>query len=327
MNNIARNKQRGFSLIELMIALVLGLFIIGGVLSVFIGSSQTFNANEALSRVQENGRFAIELIAEDIRNSGYTGRCFLGVNNVIDIAPDGGANDEKYNLNNPIKGWAVDTGEFFSADLVGYKAPVVNEPSDIIIVKHAARSSDLVLTRNIEQDEATFPSTGTVARGDIVLLSDAAGCDLFQHTGADDADLARGTVGSDINNQTVAAQLLSHAYTPLKTDILFLTSRLFYIGQSASASNALRSITYDGRTPISADDSEELVEGISTLSFRYGVVSGAAGVVDYSQTAAQIEAADVWDDVVAVRIFLTAQGEENISRNFSTTVALRNRLR
>lgn len=113
MNNIARNKQRGFSLIELMIALVLGLFIIGGVLSVFIGSSQTFNANEALSRVQENGRFAIELIAEDIRNSGYTGRCFLGVNNVIDIAPDGGANDEKYNLNNPIKGWAVDTGEFF----------------------------------------------------------------------------------------------------------------------------------------------------------------------------------------------------------------------
>lgn len=65
------SRQKGFSLVELMIALVLGLFLVGGILYVFISNSQTFRTNEALSRMQENGRFAIDFISRDIREAGY----------------------------------------------------------------------------------------------------------------------------------------------------------------------------------------------------------------------------------------------------------------
>ena len=65
--------ERGFSIVELMIALLLGLILLGGVIQVFLSSRQTYNANEAMSRMQENGRFALEFIARSARLAGYTG--------------------------------------------------------------------------------------------------------------------------------------------------------------------------------------------------------------------------------------------------------------
>ena len=63
--------QTGLSLIEIMIALLIGAFLIGGVLQIFIGSKQTYRMQEALSRLQENGRFAMDFLAKDIRMAGY----------------------------------------------------------------------------------------------------------------------------------------------------------------------------------------------------------------------------------------------------------------
>ncbi|RDH45522.1 PilW family protein [Zooshikella ganghwensis] len=65
------NKQSGLSLIELMIALVLGLLLLAGVLQVFLGSSQTYRLTGDLARAQENGRFALDMLARDIRMAGY----------------------------------------------------------------------------------------------------------------------------------------------------------------------------------------------------------------------------------------------------------------
>ena len=63
--------ERGFSIVELMIALLLGLILLGGVIQVFLSSRQTHSANEAMSRMQENGRFALEFIARSARLAGY----------------------------------------------------------------------------------------------------------------------------------------------------------------------------------------------------------------------------------------------------------------
>lgn len=63
--------QRGLSLVELLVALVISLFLIAGVIQLFIGSKQTYRFHDALSRVQENGRFALEAMARDIRMAGY----------------------------------------------------------------------------------------------------------------------------------------------------------------------------------------------------------------------------------------------------------------
>lgn len=64
--------QTGFSIIELMISLVLGLLLMTGVIQVFLSSRQTYATNEAIARQQENGRFALEFIARSARMAGYT---------------------------------------------------------------------------------------------------------------------------------------------------------------------------------------------------------------------------------------------------------------
>lgn len=72
MNTVSPpSTERGFSLVELMIALVLGLVLLGGVIQVFLSSRQTYSANEAMSRMQENGRFALEFMARSARLAGY----------------------------------------------------------------------------------------------------------------------------------------------------------------------------------------------------------------------------------------------------------------
>ncbi len=67
---LALSRMRGFSLIELMVALVLGLIIVGGVVSLFVSNQQAARANEGLGRLQENARVAFELMAREVRQAG-----------------------------------------------------------------------------------------------------------------------------------------------------------------------------------------------------------------------------------------------------------------
>jgi len=66
-------RSRGFSLVELMVAMALGLVIVGGVVSVLTANKRSYRTNEGLAQVQEAGRSAYELIARDVRQSGTTG--------------------------------------------------------------------------------------------------------------------------------------------------------------------------------------------------------------------------------------------------------------
>lgn len=61
---------RGFTLVELMIALLLGLLLVGGALTVFISNRQTYDVAENLGRVQEGARVAFELMSRDLREAG-----------------------------------------------------------------------------------------------------------------------------------------------------------------------------------------------------------------------------------------------------------------
>jgi type IV pilus assembly protein PilW len=77
MSATSRNQrpsfQRGVSLVELMIALVIGLLLLGGLIQVYLTSKQSYNAQEQVARMQESGRFAVDLIARDLRRAGYWG--------------------------------------------------------------------------------------------------------------------------------------------------------------------------------------------------------------------------------------------------------------
>ena len=67
----AWKSQKGLTLIELMIAVFLSIFIVGAMISVFGNSKQNYRLNENMSRLQENARFAVSFIARDIRMADY----------------------------------------------------------------------------------------------------------------------------------------------------------------------------------------------------------------------------------------------------------------
>ena len=65
--------SRGFSLVELMVAMALSLLLIGGALSIFFSSRLTYQVTDEASRIQETGRMALEFMLRDIRNAGWQG--------------------------------------------------------------------------------------------------------------------------------------------------------------------------------------------------------------------------------------------------------------
>jgi len=75
----SKDNQRGVNLIELMVAITIGLILSGGVMSLFVSNRTTYSISEQLARVQENARFAIDAMARDIRMAG-----FMGCNNDIE---------------------------------------------------------------------------------------------------------------------------------------------------------------------------------------------------------------------------------------------------
>lgn len=78
---------RGFSLIELMLSVTLGLLILAGLSTVFVNTSQSSREIRRTAEQIENGRFAVEILTQDIRHAGYYGE-FSKLPAVPASAPD-----------------------------------------------------------------------------------------------------------------------------------------------------------------------------------------------------------------------------------------------
>jgi type IV pilus assembly protein PilW len=106
----------GFSLVELMVAITLGLLLTAGMIQLFSSSRLTFQTSDALARVQENGRFAMELIKRDLRSAGERGFCAgrLEIRNHLRDSCSGGGQDF-FDPARAIVGWEFD-GTGFGED-------------------------------------------------------------------------------------------------------------------------------------------------------------------------------------------------------------------
>ncbi|SEM96594.1 PilW family protein [Nitrosomonas marina] len=78
MMHVEKSRQGGFTLVEMMIALTLGLVILLAIGTVFVSSSQTFRGQEENARIQESGRFALEIIGRSIKQAGHADIPFAG---------------------------------------------------------------------------------------------------------------------------------------------------------------------------------------------------------------------------------------------------------
>ena len=70
---LSNQHQRGLTLIEILVALFVSGLVLAGVVQIYASSKQAYRVQESLSRLQENGRFAINRIAHDLRMAGYSG--------------------------------------------------------------------------------------------------------------------------------------------------------------------------------------------------------------------------------------------------------------
>jgi type IV pilus assembly protein PilW len=81
------NNQRGFSLVELMVALAIGFVVILGVSGIFVNSRQNYSAQDESSKFQENIRLASELISRTLKHAGHRAPSLTDANADTSIAP------------------------------------------------------------------------------------------------------------------------------------------------------------------------------------------------------------------------------------------------
>ncbi|HZE44857.1 MAG TPA: PilW family protein [Steroidobacteraceae bacterium] len=72
-SQMVQRRQAGLSLVELMVAMVIGLLLLIGATQVYINGHAAYDANESVSRMQETARYAMSILEPDIRMSNYWG--------------------------------------------------------------------------------------------------------------------------------------------------------------------------------------------------------------------------------------------------------------
>ena len=88
MTFLNQHKQRGFSLVELMITLTLGLVISGAVIQVLVSSSVTNKLNQAVAQVQESGRFIMARLSAEFYEVGRYDQIVANVDTSVDIVAE-----------------------------------------------------------------------------------------------------------------------------------------------------------------------------------------------------------------------------------------------
>jgi len=160
-------KLAGVSLVEVMIAMLLGLMLMGGILQVFASSRQSYRVHDAVSRMQEGGRMALEIIARDVRMADFWG-CLSEGGNVVN------------NLNNAGAGY-ID----FAAGGIGGTEGAAGAP-DTLILRGGINSGLAVEPPYGPQASANIKvaAGNDLEQDDIVFVSDCSAGDIFQISNA-----------------------------------------------------------------------------------------------------------------------------------------------
>lgn len=281
--------QTGLSLVELMIAMALSLLLMLGVLQIFLSSKQTYTTNSALSRLQENGRFAMDFITYDLRNAGYKGECLTAVNNLIS-----NGSDDRYNLEQGIKGWEAQT------NLPAWPTNIAAEKilgTDSILINHAAKSAGTLSTADVltEDDNIALADNSPInTANSYIVISSALGCDIFKSG----TNAATGITKTSSGN-------LSQNYSHLISKVLAFQSNQYFVKNGISGIPTLWRVSRDGASELS----EELIEGILDLQFEYGLGTGTGENVVVSSYV-KANAVTNWENVISVKVRLLALGGE-----------------
>ncbi|MFV1972117.1 MAG: PilW family protein [Thiohalobacterales bacterium] len=312
-------RQRGISLVELMVGLTIGLLLLGGLLQLFTSSKSTYTTLTGISRVQEGGRISIERMKYNLRMAGN-----IGCSNLNALTPNNVSGNAFFNNITAVQG---------SNDLSG-GTPGVNpvDGTDTLTVTYA-RPSDTELSGDMTSATADIPINGNpdnLAANAYLLVTDCENADFLLASGISASLIAHSSALSKpyLDNSLVAS-MQSITYSVRDT------------GRTDRHGNPVLSLF---ETPLSGA-AVEIVNGVEDMQVTYGEDSTGDGAVDAYRDA---DTVSNWNNVLSVRVQLLVATDEDIGsakrpytdlkgtavpnpgdfkirRRFSSTVNLRNR--
>lgn len=323
----SRRCQNGFSLVELMIAMVLSLILLSGVIQIFASTRTSYRAHEAVSQLQENGRIASEILSRDIRMADFWG-CIKTISQLTNNLTSAGTDFIDFK-NGGIAGADGGAGSDTLTLRGGFGArQTIQSPYG------PQTSSDLLVSVNND-----------IETSDMIVVSDCETADIVQVTNADPngtGELAHITGSGAPGNSNIAnpgcsgggsAQCLSKIYGGNAS--VFKVQQITYtIGNGAAGQPAL------------FRNGQELVDGIEDFQVLYGEDTDSSGYVNR-----YVSFGDVSDmaNVISIRYALVVRSySDNITTSpqsytvlgtntdatdnrlrqvFTATTSIRNRLR
>jgi type IV pilus assembly protein PilW len=300
-------KQRGLTLIEIMIALVISSFLMLGAMTLFISNKRIFNEMESMGRLQENARFAINLLISDLRMAGYLG-CSDDPTLVTNTLTGAGTAGNLFNFDNPIEG--SDNGGAWSPSASGDPVStyaVGGTTSDAITIRFADPiANDASLSANMANGavgtDIPLACTGADCSnffdvGEPLAISDCASTDIFDLTAVTSNDISHGSAA------------LSKGYNDTSQISRYVTNRYFIANGTNGPALFRRTFAQDkGDVDIDTNTTEflaqdqELIEGVEAMHIMYGVDSDADQIANSHVVASGVVGAGGWDNVVSVKI-------------------------
>lgn len=338
----------GFTLIELMVAMLLGLIVIGGVTSVFLANQQVYRTNAALGEVQDNTRTSFELLAQNIREAGLLGCSNNGqVANVLSDGPSAGGTDWWANWNNALQGFGAGTSSN-PALTVGTSSTQQVAGTDSLMLLSAEGGGLSVSSDDTAGQTLTLNGTSSdFAANKIMIVCDPAQATLFRANTYDVSGsspvmgYAQTAGGKTINCSSglgypTVCTAGGTAYTyGANAMIAPLSAGVWYVGYNpvGGGSTSLYLDSVDTATGTSTP--QEMVRGVTAMNITYHMANTAAFVAASKVTS--------WSSVDAVQIKLTMQSTNArvatnssagdatatapLQRSYTVTATLRNRVK
>lgn len=335
-----RRRSTGLSLIEVMIALVIGIVLLTGIMQIFGSTQLAFSTAEGASRVQENARFAFDMLRNDVRMAAHVGcrsaRTYASAQNALfnhaanpstnfAAAPFALRVDmamEAFEFAGSGPGQAVDLSGGVSAGVgAGSFAPPL--PADLAeVTGDAVRGSDIIVLRYLsgENIRSVLPNLATntlsvlnpldagfMRRGQIYGISNCERLSLVQAQ-SDGPLVAAGSGG--VNAVNWVAQ--EEGFAPPATSVHRYEYVVYYVGiDAASGEPSLMMRRLDTGRASLASGPQSVVEGVESMQLVFGADVGAGrdDVVDRYFTAAGVLGLDAdpreaWSRALSVRVGL-----------------------
>jgi type IV pilus assembly protein PilW len=333
---------RGVTLVELMVALVVGLIVSAAAIALFVTHRMTYTASENLGRIQEAVRTGFELMSKDVREAGAV-PCDASLSNT---AMTNGLNAGAWyrDWNNGIAGYTGSTA-FPGGPAFGTAAGNRVAGTEAIEIR-SVEATNSVVTANLTDAQLanaiTVNTTAGLNVGDMLVVCDYRDATIFQVTGLTSTTIAHaasGTPGNASSSLTLGPNgndRLGNPVPALSVNGMIgrIVATRWYIGCNGRIAcgnpggrSLFRTVMWNnGGTLTTTND--EIAAGASNMTFMY-LPSGANAYVAAG-------AVTNWPALAAVRPTITFSGIERvgvdntgsttITRTVQTVMTVRNHL-